>query len=109
MNLIRYPAHQDASAARAVTIGNFDGVHRGHTAILDALVEATGLLMGSAAFWPAAWPAPLDLQWALEDLCGPYAAARAVSRDATTSSEPPVAWRISASRCRTISLSRRCI
>lgn len=39
MSLIRHPNLNHAHAARAISIGNFDGVHRGHTAILDALVS----------------------------------------------------------------------
>ncbi|WP_162845158.1 bifunctional riboflavin kinase/FAD synthetase [Hydromonas duriensis] len=38
-HLICHPAHTQSQASRAVTIGNFDGVHRGHAAIFDALTK----------------------------------------------------------------------
>lgn len=39
MRVIRHPSQLPAEGPRAVAMGVFDGVHRGHQVILDALVE----------------------------------------------------------------------
>lgn len=39
MTFIRYPNPSHATNRRAITIGNFDGVHIGHSAILNELVQ----------------------------------------------------------------------
>jgi riboflavin kinase/FMN adenylyltransferase len=50
MNIVRSPAELD-SAERAVAIGTFDGVHRGHRAAIEA-VKATGLRSTVVTFDP---------------------------------------------------------
>jgi riboflavin kinase/FMN adenylyltransferase len=50
VNVARSPAELDAQP-RAVAIGSFDGVHRGHVAIVDALLD-TGLVPTIVTFEP---------------------------------------------------------
>jgi riboflavin kinase/FMN adenylyltransferase len=46
--VVTHGALQEAAAGRAVTIGNFDGVHRGHRALLDRVAsKARDLNIGS--------------------------------------------------------------
>jgi len=56
MEVLRHPAPGDPRLARAVlTLGNFDGVHRGHQAILDRTVtraRSTGARAGLLTFHP---------------------------------------------------------
>jgi len=42
VNVVRDPAELDWSGSIAVTVGVFDGVHRGHAAVLDALRREAG-------------------------------------------------------------------
>ena len=50
MSVLRSPQEAE-QAERAVTIGTFDGVHRGHRAAIDATRE-TGLRSGVVTFDP---------------------------------------------------------
>jgi riboflavin kinase/FMN adenylyltransferase len=50
MSVVRDPSHLDR-VSRAVAVGSFDGVHRGHRAVLDA-VRATGLRATVITFDP---------------------------------------------------------
>jgi riboflavin kinase/FMN adenylyltransferase len=56
MEVLRHPGPGDSRLARAVlTLGNFDGVHRGHQAILDrtaALARSLGARAGLLTFHP---------------------------------------------------------
>ncbi len=56
MEVLRHPGPGDSRLARAVlTLGNFDGVHRGHQAILDrtvALARSVGARAGLLTFHP---------------------------------------------------------
>ncbi|MDQ7794568.1 MAG: bifunctional riboflavin kinase/FAD synthetase [bacterium] len=45
--MIRHPSQLDPNSPRAVAIGVFDGVHRGHRVILDALVAEARSLGGT--------------------------------------------------------------
>ncbi len=52
---MRYPARQTARAPASVAIGNFDGLHRGHRAVIEAMqsiARAEGLLPTVLTFEP---------------------------------------------------------
>lgn len=53
MKLIRYPHTQSSPAPSAVAIGNFDGLHKGHQAVLAAMqTGAEGLVPSVLTFEP---------------------------------------------------------
>ncbi len=43
MKIIRYPQHHPVKLPSAVTIGNFDGVHQGHQALIRQTIEVSRL------------------------------------------------------------------
>ncbi|MCW8870090.1 MAG: bifunctional riboflavin kinase/FAD synthetase [Proteobacteria bacterium] len=43
MKIIRYPQYNPLTKPSAVTIGNFDGVHLGHQALIKQTIQAAGL------------------------------------------------------------------
>ncbi len=55
MRVYRYPERIDGSCVRVMTVGNFDGVHRGHRVLLEEAKEKARYFGGALVvltFWP---------------------------------------------------------